>query len=237
MMEGTWNPAWLEASIQAIFQPVVWRGVENQRLSSTNCLVDSLQEHDVLEMLLEGSKPKMPEQEKHFLLSTPFRYAPAHPSRFRRSGQSGHWYGARELKTACAEVAYWRMQFMLDSAGLRNEKIVTHHTFFPAVVNGQGIDLMNEPWLACRSLWVGNDYAHTHELADAAKQSGVELICYESTRAPGHACFVVFELRALKEPKRGLDNCSQQWVCTATIDHVMMWSISNMLLDRYEFER
>ena len=47
----------------------------------------------------------MPEQRQHYLLTTPFRYRPAHASRFRPPGARGQWYGAQTLLAACADAA------------------------------------------------------------------------------------------------------------------------------------
>lgn len=134
----------------------VWRGVETQYASSSLQLVDSHAEHDALELLLEGSKPPLQDEVRgqHFLLFTPFRYTPGQPSRFRAAGHLGIWYGARELKAACAEVAYWRMRFILDSVGLLQRKITTRHTFFMASVKGRGIDLTTPPWDAFAPAWL-----------------------------------------------------------------------------------
>ena len=220
-----WSPDWLQSSVRQLTEPAVWRGVETQYASSSLQLVDSHAEHDVLELLLEGSKPPLPPaaKGKHFLLFTPFRYTPAHDSRFRAGGHLGIWYGARELEGACAEVGYWRMRFILDSAGLVQRKITTHHTFFQARVAGSCIDLMAPPWDAFAHAWKDStDYAQTHRVANAAEAAGVQVIQYESVRAPGCACFAVFTPAALSEPRGGLDRSRQTWTCTATHDRVLM---------------
>ena len=223
-----WEPHWLQDHAGRITEPQAWRGVESQYASSTTLLVDSLDEHDALERLLEGSKPPLQEAadpRKHFLLVTPFRYTPLHDSRFRQAGQGRHglWYGARQLQGACAEVAYWRMRFMQDSAGLASSKIITKHTFFAAEVAGNGIDLMAPPWNAFEAAWKhSGDYAETHRLSAAAQAAGIQVIRYESARAPGCACVAVFTPDALGEPRKGLDASRQQWTCTATREHVMM---------------
>jgi hypothetical protein len=235
-MTADWEPGWLQDAALDVHAPKVWRGVESQSISATSTLVDSHQEHDVLELLLEASKPPLPlagigagaaakGRARHFLLTTPFRYAPRHGSRFRPGGQGRHglWYGARALRAACAEVAYWRMRFIADSAGLLDSRIVTRHTFFMAAVKGRGIDLMRPPWNAFRAAWThGGDYAETHRLAAAVEAAGLQVIQYESARAPGCACLAVFTPDALREPRGGVDASRQEWVCTATRDHVMM---------------
>ncbi len=93
-----------------------WRVVEGQRIISTRSLVDSDAEHDLLEELIDASKPALPPEPAfaglHYLLYTPFRYPPLrHGSRFGRRHERALWYGAEELDTALAEVAYYRLLF------------------------------------------------------------------------------------------------------------------------------
>ena len=224
-MSAAWEPGWLRDSVTQLVEPAVWRGVETQYASSSLQLVDSHAEHDVLEQLLEASKPPLPPQvqDKHFLLFTPFRYTPAHPSRFRALGHLGIWYGARELEAACAEVAYWRMRFILDSAGLVQRKITTHHTFFMARVEGRCVDLTSPPWNAMDELWrSGTHYQETQRLAEAAEAAGVQVIQYGSVRAPGCTCFAVFSPDALDEPATGLERSRRKWICTAAANRVLM---------------
>lgn len=235
-----WEPLWLQSTTRRIREPEVWRGVETQYANSTTLLVDDLAEQDLLEQMLEGSKPPLPQiqaghsRPKHFLLLTPFRYTPAQASRFRQTGQNGIWYGAMSLEAACAEVAYWRMRFILDSAGLLNAKIVTSHTFFAAAVDGLCIDLTAPPWVAFRPGWTSNDYSETHRLAQASRDAGIAVIRYESVRAPGLACLAVFTPDVLSEPAQGLDAMRQKWSCTATREHVMMVSETDRS-QRFEF--
>ena len=82
---------------------------------------------------------------------------------------------------------------------------------------------MAPPWNAFEAAWKhSDDYAETHRLSAAAEAAGIQLIRYESARAPGCACVAVFTPDALGEPRRGLDASRQQWTCTATRAHAMM---------------
>lgn len=221
MSEAAWRTGWLQTGVVDMTMPA-WRGVEAQHVVSTMRLVDTAQEQDVLERLLEGSKPPLPpmREPKHYLLSTPFRYRPQHQSRFRRAGTLGVWYGAEELYAACAEVAYWRHRFILDSAALLHAELLTEHTFFQAEVKGKAVDLMSPPWLQARAAWThGSDYAQTHALAEAAKEAGVQWICYESVRAPGKRCAAVLDVEALEMRQ---ETPQQTWHCKATRETVTM---------------
>lgn len=202
-------------------------------------LVDTSDEHDLLENMLEVSKPPLPSTrnaQKHYLLVTPFRYTPRHPSRFRPVGHRGLWYGALQLRAACAEVAYWRMVFILDSTGLRGKKIVNQYTFFMAHVCGLGINLTAPPWLAARTVWTSGDYTGTHQLGCAAETAGVEIIQYESVRSPGDTNLAVFTPDVLDEPRGGLDASQQGWTCSATEDRVLMKS-NRSYSEKFEWTR
>ena len=216
------DAAWFDGGVVSRAM-LAWRGVEAQHVISTMRLVDSVQEQEVLEQLLEHSKPALPAMRapKHYLLSTPFRYRPQHPSRFRPAGTLGLWYGAEQLYAACAEVAYWRYRFILDSAGLLDSELLTEHTFFQAQVTGAVVDLMHPPWVAARAAWThGSDYRSTQALADAARDKRVQWICYESVRAPGHRCAAVLDVEALEMVAQG--TTQQTWHCKATRNSVMM---------------
>ena len=136
-MTQAWQDDWFAASLRPS-TALLWRGVEAQHRVATLRLVDTLAEQATLEALLEAGKPPLPPaaQALHYLIATPFRYRSPHPSRFRAAGDAGVWYGAKELATACTEVAYWRWRFLMDSAGLREGELVTEHTLFQARVWG-----------------------------------------------------------------------------------------------------
>lgn len=222
MSDAAWSTDWFEGAV-ANKSMSAWRGVEAQHVVSTMRLVDTADEQDELERLLERSKPPAPTMTapKHYLLYTPFRYRPPHPSRFRRAGTLGVWYGAEDLHAACAEVAYWRHRFILDSMALVNTDLLTEHTFFQAQVTGSAIDLTSAPWVAASAAWThGSDYTETHAVADAARDRGVQWICYESVRDPGKRCAAVLDVEALEMV--ALDTTKQTWHCKASRESVML---------------
>lgn len=219
-----WDLAWFDGQV-ARRSMLAWRGVEAQHVVSTMRLVDTPAEQHELEVLLERSKPAHPAPGPapgtHYLLSTPFRYRPGQGSRFRRAGTLGIWYGAEDLETACAEVAWWRHRFLLDSEAFAQAELLTEHTFFQARIDGTAIDLTSPPWLSARAAWThGSDYRNTQAVADAARERKVQWICFESARAPGHRCAAVLALAALGMPAQG--NCAQTWHCKTTRASVML---------------
>ncbi len=154
---------------------------------STMVLVDSLAEQRLLEDLLERAKPPLPDATAglHYLLATPFRYPPtAFGSRFRRPEDPGVFYGADEVRTACAELGYWRWRFLMASPAL--DKIdPAAQTIFQVTVRGTTIDLREPPYARQRKKWTDPaDYGACQAEAATARKRGVALIRYQSVRDP-----------------------------------------------------
>ena len=220
---SAWETGWFEGAL-ASHSMLAWRGVEAQHVVSTLRLVDTPQEQELLEQLLEASKPPVPTtvRKKHYLLTTPFRYRPMHRSRFRPARTPGQWYGAEVLHAACAEVAYWRHQFIMDSDGMQDQVLLTEHSFFQARVRGQCLDLTTEPWAQSRAAWTHpSDYSATHGVAAEAQARGAKWLRYESARAQGEVCAVAFEPNCLSEPTPNLERTMQTWRCKATRESVL----------------
>lgn len=178
----------------------LWRAVEAQHQVSTNVLVDTLAEQALLEELLEESKPAAPSL--HWLLSTPFRYPPlAGGSRFRGPADPGVWYGADAVRTACAEVGYWRWRFLRASPALQRLP-ARAHTLFRVAVSAPGLDLREPPFAAERARYTAaDDYTATQAVARRARAAGVALLRYESVRDPEHGpAAVLFTPAAFAEP-------------------------------------
>ncbi|HJW10957.1 MAG TPA: RES family NAD+ phosphorylase [Albitalea sp.] len=216
-----WREAWFASGIR-IATAALWRGVEAQHRVATMRLVDTLDEQAELERILEASKPPLPAEAAHLhpLLATPFRYRSPHPSRFRRAGEPGLWYGAQELHTACAEVGYWRWRFLMDSAGLRDGELVTEHSFFQAQVRGAAIDLTRAPWKAASTAWTDpDDYSACQALGQAARSHAVQWIRYASVRQPEGICGAVLAPACLS-----LNAATQQqtWVSKVTAQQALM---------------
>lgn len=217
-----WEEDWL--ATVASRKRDLWRGVEAQHRVATMRLADTLDEQELLERLLEESKPKLPPEAAgvHYLLFTPFRYVSEWPSRFRRPHEPGAWYGADEPATVAAELAFWRWKFFMDSDGLRDGQLVTEHTFFQARFIGTELDLTRPPWNARRASWRHpDDYGHCQQLAAQLRvmEPPVQAVRYESARREGGTCQVVFALQGLGMPRQHLQ---QTWICKTTRDRVLL---------------
>lgn len=227
-MSGPWKDGWFDAAAAAVRD--IWRGVEAQHLVATLRLVDSVHEQELLESVLDGSKPPLPSgsEGRHYLLFTPFRYRSPQASRFRRADQPGAFYGADEALTVAAELGYWRWRFLMDSETLRRRELETVHTFFVARMRGTELDLTSKPWSAKRSLWRDPaDYGACHHLAMEARSRGLASIRYESARREGHVCNVVFKPDALSMRKPPIE---QTWACKTTAA-IVIWAHGRELFE------
>jgi hypothetical protein len=170
-----------------------WRLVEAQHRVSTLKLVDTLDEQDVLERLIEGSKPAVPEECRHlhYLLATPFRYGAPYPrgSRFRRAGMTaGVFYAAESDTTGVAEMAFYRLLFFAESPETPWPANPAEYTSFSAeVATGRSIDLAVPPFSAGAAAWTDPvDYEACQQLADKARAASIDIIRYASVRDPDH---------------------------------------------------
>ena len=145
MSSITWTPR--AVATKAVAASVrLWRAVEAQHVASTLRVVDNPDEQHVLEDILEATKPRVPEAARRldYLLFTPFRYPSFHGSRFRAVTDPGVFYGAETIRTACAELGYWRWRFVHDSKGLQ-ELGPAPQTLFEVGIKTLAVDLEKPP--------------------------------------------------------------------------------------------
>jgi RES domain len=192
--------------------------VESQSRPSTRALVDSLDDHALLEQMLEESKPAAPEgaERLHYLLWTPFRYPPLpHGSRFGTRSEGGLWYGSEGLVTAFAEFAYYQFYFLegpvVPLGPLRRRVSV----FQTQVRTERGVDLTRPPFLRFRSaLSSPSHYTDSQQLGTEVRADGVQACRFHSARdAKGGTNVVVFTPKAFSRKKPGP---LQTWNCFAT---------------------
>jgi hypothetical protein len=194
MSSSTWTQDALSSEARAL-SGTCWRVVEAQHKISTLKYVDTVEEQQLLEQLVEGTKPPLPAECEglHYLLSTPFRYGAAYPagSRFRRAGQSdGVFYAAEHAHTAIAEIVFYRLLFFAESPGIPWPVNAAQYTAFSvAYGTKKAIDLTRGKLGRDRAAWTQlTDYSACQALADAARSTGIEVIRYLSVRDPGRKC-------------------------------------------------
>lgn len=193
-----WTPDALRCEAQP-WQSDLWRAVESQAKASTMRLTDTLAEQELLEAVLERSKPQWPEacEGLHYLLATPFRYAPyPRGSRFRRAGQrEGAFYCSELPQTAIAETSFYRLLFFAEAPGMKLPSSAVEHTVFAVRCHSScALNLCEPPFDRDAEIWgQTSDYAGCQDLADAARSAGIDAIRYASVRDPrgGMNCAVL----------------------------------------------
>ncbi len=236
MSSSTWTP-YAVASESRPCELALWRAVEAQHVAATRALVDSLAEQEVLESILEASKPPVPARcaGLDYLLFTPFRYPPPPGgSRFRAFDDPGVWYGAETVRTSCAELSYWRWRFVCDSRGLARLDAVAH-TIFQARAKGGAVDLRVKPFSRDGRLWRhNNDYGACQAFARSARAGGVQIVRYESVRDPEHGgCAAVLDCRAFSD---GGVRQRQTWFLTVDRQRTTWLRTGEADDERYEFK-
>ncbi|MDO8961875.1 MAG: RES family NAD+ phosphorylase [Methylophilus sp.] len=211
MSYTTWTPHAVSSEVFA-WQALAWRMVEAQHVASTMKLVDTAAEQTILEALLDSNKPPYAAntQELDYLLATPFRYPTrAGGSRFRSPNDPGVFYGAETVRTAAAELGYWRWKFLMDVPALNHIEPVPH-TAFQVALATQAIDLRNEPFNQDPAWQDKTNYSQTQALASSAREINLGAIIYTSVRNPEPAwCVAVLTPLAFAEPKPKVER--QTW--------------------------
>jgi hypothetical protein len=208
MSSSTSTPAALSSDAHAL-AGVCWRLVEAQHYVSTLKLIDSAAEQDVLEDLIEATKPPLPPEcrELHYLLSTPFRYGAAYPagSRFRRAGLTeGVFYASEVPETAVAEMAFYRLLFVAESPETPWPANPAEYTAFSAeYATKRAIDLTKGKYARHGARWThATDYSHCQNLADAARTAKIDVIRYASVRDPARGInLALLVCRAFAKPQ------------------------------------
>jgi hypothetical protein len=224
------------ASSAAVERRALWRAVEAQHVVATMALVDTIEEQHRLERLLDAAKPTVPAaaDHLHWLLFTPFRYPPPPGgSRFRCPNDPGVFYGADEIRTACAELGYWRWRHLRDSPALTSMP-TRPQTVFQARIETGTVDLRAGPFVRDRRHWTdAQDYAQCQRFGRTARDAGIGAIRYESVRDPEHApCCAVLAPSAFVPP---VPLEQQTWMLSVSRDRVV-WQRTHVLRpEEHEF--
>jgi len=239
-LSATWTPIAV-ASEATRQRHRLWRAVEAQHLISTRLLVDSADEQALLERIIEGVKPAAPTgaaaRGLHYLLLTPWRYAPPPPgTRFRAPIDEGVFYGADEIRTACAELGWWRWKFLQESPAL--ERIDwRQQTLFATAVFTATVDLRRPPFDIDAADWAAPDsYVATQAFARVAREAGIGAIRYTSVRdpEPGGVCTAVLRLDAFSGAPD--ETAAQSWAIAVQRDRVIWRRQSPFVKEEFVFE-
>ena len=217
-----------------------WRAVESQHVTSTRKLVDSDDEQQVLEGLIDTAKPPWPTGRRfvglHYLLATPFRHPPLrYGSRFGTRRERGIFYCAEEQATVLAEKAYYVLLF-LEGTEADIEPLTRPLTVFQVRVSTKkGADLTQAPFDAhVARISSPTSYRDSQPLGASMREAGVAAFRFVSARDPeGGANIGLFEpIFTTKQPIN-----AEQWICTATRSRVELKPGSAVMRSRTSFPR
>ncbi|MCB0341452.1 MAG: RES family NAD+ phosphorylase [Pseudobdellovibrionaceae bacterium] len=190
MLQSIWTQCGVKKSdfISSNFKAI--RIVEAQAQQARFKLVDSIEEVEILEELLENQKPPVPKDDKSDdkLVFTPFRYPPLrHGSRFGKKTERGIWYGAKNLVTDFYEAIYYRFLFREHSPALKyDEQNFSMTSFKVSIKTKKCVDLTKRPFAQHRDrISAPDSYVDSQQLGSEMRSMGVEAFKYFSARTKG----------------------------------------------------
>lgn len=194
-----------------------FRVVESQSTLYSRNLVDTPEEHEILEKMLEASKPKV-DIEKHYLISTPFRYPPLkYGSRFGSRFEKSLWYGSLDIETALSEVAYYRLQFLNDTQADLGFINVSLTSFNVKIKTNKGVDLCSPPFNKYEdTISSKTDYTDSQAIGADMREAGIEAFVFRSARSKVKGKNIAAYTQAVFQKKGGnyIFN-TETWSCIA----------------------
>ena len=192
-----------------------YRVVEAQHISSSRDLVESIDEHDLLEELLEEVKPKI-STSKHYLIFTPFRYPPLkYGSRFGKQYETSLWYGSMDLNTALSEVAYYRLKFFADTSANLGFSEIPMTVFNAYIKSMHGLDLTEDPFSEHQDkISDKTSYEYSQALGSEMRKSGIKTFIFDSARsAPPGKNIAAFTPEVFIQRDNQYISNMQNWQC------------------------
>jgi len=217
-----------------------WRAVESQHVTSTRKLVDSDDEQQVLEALIDTAKPPWPLGRRfvglHYLLATPFRHPPLrYGSRFGTRRERGIFYCAEAQSTVFAEKAYYVLLF-LEGTDADIEPLTRPLTVFQVRISTKkGADLTRTPFDAfTERISSPSSYRDSQPLGRAMREAGIAAFRFASARDPvgGANLGLIEPVFSTKHPLH-----AEQWICTATRARVELHPGPAVMRSRTSFVR
>jgi hypothetical protein len=182
-----WNPSLLKPHFQH-YKKEIYRLVEAQHIIATRKFVDSDEEQEMIENLLEASKPPVETKNSrgvlHQLLYTPFRYPPLREgARFHTFTERSIFYASEDVQTAMAEIAHRRFKFMRDTKAKLVPYSIPYMHFVAEVNSKRAVLLTHPPFKSLRAkISHPTSYAYAQSLGKALRAAGAVLFDYYSAR-------------------------------------------------------
>lgn len=216
------------------------RIVESQEQIATNHLVETFEEQELLEQLLDDTKPALPASNspRHYLLLTPFRYPPLkYGSRFGSRFEPSLFYGSLALSTAFAETAYYRFLFWLGmTVPPATGRFLTQHTLFGVeYASKRGLQLQQPPFSDyAETLMHPYDYTATQRLGRSMREHQIEAFEFCSARDAErglNAALFIPDALASDQPLY-----QQQWICDTDSQRVSFYSSEDKSVYSFELQ-
>lgn len=198
------------------------RMVESQEQVVTVSLVDSLEEQEVLERMLDDSKPSSNSGRKlDYLLSTPWRYPPLPwGSRFGRRFEPSLFYGSLSEKALFAEAAFYRWTFLFGMKKPFKDRVISQHRAFEANYKGaKGYDLSVPPFEThISALRDRSQYQPCQVLGSVLREKEADVIIYRCARTNRKERNVALYKPSALVSRKHLN--AMPWLCETTTSSV-----------------
>lgn len=199
------------------YRSEVWRVVESQEDAATLGIVDSLEEQDVLEVMLDQVKPayRQGTEEMHYLLKTAFRYPPLkYGSRFGTQTMPSYFYASEEFETALCETAYYRFLFLEHMQSAFQPPIRSEYSLFKVTVGSDFCLDLSLPKFKNEYAYLTDpqSYSYTHKVGQwaANRKPPAEVIRFYSARRANAKNLAIAEPKTIrsKQPRE-----LRTWLC------------------------
>lgn len=198
------------------YQSDVWRVVESQERAATLQIVDDLAEQELLEQLLDVSKPvyRAGTEHMHYLLKTAFRYPPLPwGSRFGTRLMPSYFYASEAVSTALCECAYYRFMFFQDMQEPYDAAIRSEFNVFTVEVDAAHCLNLVAPTFAEVNAQISNPCSYQSAQvvgAWAFEQGNVDVIRFRSARDLNGVNVALANPAAIRSQK---PKTHQRWLC------------------------
>lgn len=202
-----------------------WRVVEAQHILNSRDLVDTLEEYDILEDLLDNAKPEIHTHISDPLIFTPFRYPPLeYGSRFGRLFEPSLWYGSLDIKTALTEVAYYRLKFNQDTEAELGYVDTLLTAFNVCIKTKHGIDLTKLPFIQYQAdISAQTSYTASQLLGSDMRSNNIAAFVFYSARTkPAGKNIGIFDINAFCQTNEGYTYNQQTWKCVSSKNDIQI---------------
>lgn len=197
------------------YRHLVYRVALHQEQEATWSLVNSPEEQNQLEAILEIIKPPVPTSEKHYLIVSPFRYPPlVYGSRFGAPDIPSYFYASESAKTALSEAAHYRFA-LLDDTEPYDQPIKSRHVLFSVDVTSDAcLDLTKTVYTDYQKrLRHPNDYSLTQAIGKQALANGTDVLRFCSARHYEGINAAIADIAAIVSVE---PNTSEEYFCVTT---------------------